>query len=83
MTVEEFQRKLNSFIARMKIPRHNIADNNSVFKVNASWMKKIRKSERLQDNLVREGITRQFNLSRSPWWEGMCERLIKNVKETL
>ena len=46
-------------------------------------MKKIRNSERLQDNLVREDITRQFNLSRSPWWEGMYERLIKNVKKTL
>ena len=65
-TVGEFQRKLNSFIARIKTPRHNIADNASVFKATASWMKKIGKSERLQDNLVREDITRQFKLSRSP-----------------
>jgi len=66
----------------MKIPRHNSADNASVFKATASWMTKIGKSERLQDNLVREDITRQFKLSRSPWWEGMYERLIKKVKET-
>ena len=83
VAVEEFQRKLNSFIARRKSPRHIIADNASAFKATASWMKKIRNSERLQDNLVREDITRQFNLSRSPWWEGMYERLIKNVKMTL
>ena len=50
---------------------------------NSSWIKKIRKSERLQDHLAREDITWQFNLSRSPWWGGMYERLIKDVKNTL
>lgn len=83
MTVEEFQRKLNSFIARTKSLRHIIVDNASVFKATASWMKKVRKSDRLQDNLAREDITRQFNLSRSPLWDGTYERLIKNVKTTL
>ena len=82
-TAEEFQRKLNSFIARRTRPRLIISDNASVFKATASWIKKIRKSERLQDHLAREDITWQFNLSRSPWWGGMYERLIQDVKKTL
>ena len=60
-------------------------DKASVFKATASWVKKIRKSERLQDRLAREYITWQINLSRSPWctWGGIYERLIKDVKKTL
>ena len=82
-TAEEFQRKLNSFIARRTRPRLIISDNVSVFKATASWIKKIQKSERPQDHLAREDITWQFNLSRPPWWGGMYERLIKDVKKTL
>ena len=82
-TAEEFQRKLNSFIARRTRPRRIISDNAVVFKATASWIKKIRKNERLQDHLAREDITWQFNLSRSPCWGGMYERLIKDVKKTL
>ena len=82
-TAEEFQRKLNSFIARKTRPRLIISDNASVFKATASWIKKIRKSERLQDHLAREDIRWQFNLSRSPWWGGMYERVIKDLKKTL
>ena len=40
-TAEEFQRKLNSFIARKTRPRLIISDNASVFKATASWIKKI------------------------------------------
>ena len=80
-TAEEFQRKLNSFIARR--PRLIISDNASVFETTASWIKKIRRSERLQDHLAKEDISWQFNLFRSPWWGEMYERLIKEVKKTL
>ena len=55
-TAEEFQRKLNSFIARRTRPRLITSDNASVFKATASWIKKIQKSERLQDHLAREDI---------------------------
>ena len=82
-TAEEFQRKLNSFITRKTRSRLIISDNAAVFKATASWIKKIRKSERLQDHLAREDIRWQFNLSRSPWWGGMYEQLIKSVKKTL
>ena len=60
-----------------------ISDNASVFNSTATWMKNIRKSERLQDYLARQDINWRFNLSRSPWWGGMYERLIKDVKKTL
>ena len=82
-TAEEFQRKLNSFIARKTRPCLIISDNASVFKATASWIKKIRKSERLPDHLAREDIRWQFNLSRSPWWGGMYEQVIKDLKKTL
>ena len=82
-TAEEFQRKLNLFIARRTRPKVMISDNASVFKSTATWMKKIRKSERLQDYLARQDINWRFNLSRSPWWGGMYERLIKDMKKTL
>lgn len=77
------QRKLNSFIAKKTRPRLIISENASVFKATATWIKKIQKSDRLQDHLAREDIRWQFNLSRSPWWGGMYERIIKDVKKTL
>ncbi|XP_028404064.1 uncharacterized protein LOC114526736 [Dendronephthya gigantea] len=49
----------------------------------ASWIRKIRKSESLQDHLAQQEIRWQFNLSKSPWWGGMYERLIKEIKKTL
>ena len=60
-----------------------ISANASVFKSTATWMKNIRKSERLQDYLARQDINWRFNLSRSPCWGGMYERLIKDLKKTL
>ena len=60
-----------------------VSDNASVFKTTAKWIKLIHKSEKLQDYLASEGITWRFNLSKSPWWGGMYERLIKDIKKTL
>ena len=82
-TAEEFQRKLNAFITRMTRPEMIVSDNASVFKTTAKWIKLIHKSEKLQDYLASEGITWRFNLSKSPWWGGMYERLIKDIKKTL
>ena len=65
-TAEEFQRKLNLFIARRTRPKVMISANASVFKSTATWMKNIRKSERLQDYLARQDLNWRFNLSRSP-----------------
>ena len=55
-TAEEFHRKLNLFITRRTRPKVMISDNASVFKSTATWMKNIRKSERLQDYLARQDI---------------------------
>ena len=51
-------------------------------KLNASNAR-IRKSEQLQDHLAKQEIRWRFNLSKSPCWGGMYERLIKDVKKTL
>jgi hypothetical protein len=80
--VEEFQDKLNAFICRKTRPQRIISDNAAVFKAAAQWIKKIPKSEALQDFLAKQIITWQFNLAKSPWWGGMYERLIKEVKKT-
>ena len=82
-TAEEFQRKLNAFIARRTRPQRIISDNAATFKTTAAWIKKVMKSEELQDFLARQEIKWQFNLSKSPWWGGMYERLIKDIKKTL
>ncbi|XP_073231810.1 uncharacterized protein [Porites lutea] len=82
-TAEEFQRKLNLFITRRTRSKVMISDNASVFKSTATWMKNIRKSERLLDYLARQDINWRFVRSRSPWRGGTYERLIKDVKKTL
>ena len=82
-TAKEFQIKLNLFITRRTRPKVMISDNASVLKSTATWMKNIRKSDTLQDYLARQDINWRFNLSRSPWWGGMYEQLIKDVKKTL
>ena len=81
-TAEEFQEKLNSFVTRKTRPRRIISDNATVFKATAKWIKAIR-SECLQNYLATQEIHWRFNLAKSPWWGGMYERLIKEIKKTL
>ena len=80
---EEFQRKLNSFIARRGRPRLMISDNAGTFKATAKWIKVIRKSEKFHDFLATHDIQWRFNLAKSPWWGGIYERLIREIKKTL
>ena len=80
---EEFVEKLNAFITRRTRPQRMVSDNAATFKFTADWIKKLRKSEKLQDFLANQEITWQFNLAKSPWWGGMYERIIKDVKKTL
>ena len=79
----EFQRKLNAFIARRGRPRLMISDNAATFKATAKWTKLFRKSEKLQDFLATQDIHWRFNLAKSPWWGGIYERLIREIKKTL
>ena len=82
-TADEFKSKLNAFISRRTRPRIIISDNAKVFKATADWIKTVRRSEKLQNYLARENIRWQFNLAKSPWWGGIYERLIKEIKKTL
>ena len=82
-TAEEFKNKLNAFISRRPRARIIISDNAKVFKATADWVKTVRKSEKLQNYLAHKSICWQFNLTKSPWWGGIYERLIKELKETL
>ena len=74
---------MNAFIARRGRPRLIVSDNGATFKATAVWIKKIRKSERLQDHSSSEEIHWRFNLAKSPWWGGMYERLLRDIKKTL
>ena len=80
---EEFQRKLNVFIARRGRPRLLISDNAGTFKTTARWIKDIRKNEKLQDYLTAHKMQWRFNLAKSPWWGGIYERLIRDLKKAL
>ena len=82
-SAEEFQRKLNSFITRKTRPQLMVSDNAAVFKTTSNWIRKIRKSEQLQNHLATQEIRWRFNLVESPWWGGMYERLIREIKKTL
>ncbi len=82
-SAEELKLKLNVFIARKSRPKMIVSDNGAAFKATATWIKKIRKSERLHDHLARQEIRWRFNLSKSPWWGEMYERLLKDIKKTL
>ena len=55
-SAEEFQRKLNAFITWRTRPQVIISDNAATFKATATWIQKIRKSERLQDFFARQEI---------------------------
>ena len=63
---EKFQRKLNAFITRRTRLKLIISDNAAVLETTASWIKKIRKSEKLQDYLAKQDIRWKFNLAKSP-----------------
>ena len=82
-TADESQMKLNAFITHRTRPQHLISDNAQLFKSTANWIRNIRQSEKLQDFLAKQEITWRFNLAKSPWWVAMCERLIKDIKNTL
>ncbi|PFX16400.1 hypothetical protein AWC38_SpisGene19335 [Stylophora pistillata] len=82
-TADEFKSKLNAFISRRTRPCIIISDNAKTFKATADCIKTVRRSEKLQNYLARENIRWQFNFAKSPWWGGIYERLIKEIKKTL
>ena len=57
-----------------------MSDNGAVFRTTAAWIKKIQKSQVLQDYLARQQITCSTCLNRHKWG-GLYERLIIDVKK--
>ena len=80
-SAEKLQSKLNSFITRKTRPNLIVSDHATVFKATAKWIRMIRKSEQLQNHLATREIRWKFNLAKSPWWGGMYERLIREIKK--
>ena len=80
MTCEEFLSSFKRFIAARGRPSKIISDNGSTFIAASKWIKKVRKSEKVQEYLAQQGIIWQFNLSRASWWGGMFERMVSIVK---
>ena len=68
MTCEEFLSSFKRFIAARGRPSKIISDNGSTFIAASKWIKKVGKSEKVQEYLAQQGIIWQFNLSRASWW---------------
>ena len=83
LSVEEFIRSLKRLIARRGHPEKIFSDNGKTFVAAAKWLRNIRNDEKLNNVLAKQGITWQFNLSRTPWWGGQYERLIGIMKQSL
>ena len=83
MEMEEFLLSFKSFIARRGRPETVYSDNGRTFVGAASWLKKVRSSERFNDFLAHQGILWKFNLSKAPWWGGQFERMVGLVKGAL
>ena len=79
MEVDEFKDKLNQFISNCVRPAEIISDNVKTFGAMANWIKRIRRNEKLQGYLAREGIIWKFDLSKVLWWGAMYERLIRDL----
>ena len=79
----EFLKSLKRFVARRGRPNKIYSDNGSTFVAASKWLKKILKSEALENYLSSRNIRWQLYLSRAPWWGGHYERLIGIVKRSL
>ncbi|CAB3999047.1 Hypothetical predicted protein [Paramuricea clavata] len=54
-----------------------VSDNAKTFVVIAKWLRKLKRSQVVNDYVARREIHWQFNLARSPWWSGFFERMRK------
>ena len=79
----EFLQSLKRFIARKGRPEKVFSDNGKTFIAAASWLKRVRNDEKLNDYLAKHGIKWKFNLSRASWWGGQFERLVGVMKQAL
>ena len=54
-----------------------------LFVAASKWIKRINKSEILHQFLNTKGIKWKFYLSRTPWWGGQFERMVRVAKNAL
>ena len=74
---------LKKYIARRGRPRVIYTDNGGTFAKASTWLKQIRKDERIRGLVEEYEITWKFNLSRAPCWGGQFERFIAVVKSAM
>lgn len=79
----DFLGSLKRFVARRGRPERIYSDNGRTFVGAAKWVRAVAKDERLQNYLSTHQMRWQFNLSRTPWWGGQFERMIRLVKAAL
>ena len=76
MMIDEFQKKLRWFVARRGKAQVIISDNAKTLNAAKKWLECFKKSEDVNSCLSTERIKWQHNLSSSPWWGGLFERMI-------
>ncbi len=83
MNCDEFILSFKRYIAARGRPSKIISDNGKTFVAASKWIKRVQRSEKMQDYLAQHNIRWQFNLSRASWWGGMFERMVGIVKSAL
>ena len=71
-TTAAYLRSQRRFIAQQGIPKLIVSDNGKTFKGRA-----------LKQLNARQGMKWRYNLSRTPWWGGLFECLIRSIKRCL
>jgi hypothetical protein len=80
MTAEELKGSLAEFVARRARPAKIVSDNEKTCVAMAKWLRKLKRSQVVNDYLAWREIHWQFNLARSPWWGGFLERIVWLMK---
>ena len=83
MNCDEFILSFKRYIVARGRPPKIISDNGKTLVAASKWIKRMRRSEKMQDYFAQHSIKWQFNLSRASWWGGMFERMVVIVKSAL
>mgnify|MGYP002804130902 CR=1 FL=1 len=84
LDTQKFNENFKQFIARKGRSNKVYSDSAKTFISAANWIRKAaQRDEKLNEFLSKNRIRWQFNLSRGPWWDGQCERIIGLVKRAL
>ena len=83
MEVTDFKRCFKEFVGRRGNPSLMVSDNAKTFESMSKWLKRIRNNADVNTLLAKLGTEWKFNLSRSPWWGGLFERLVGMTKAVL